>query len=450
MITLVYLLKVHAAFTVLVVLYYAVFRRTRLFRANRFTLLFAAVLSFALPLLPAVYSPAAPESQAVTFLGNNLANAVFKPVVTDQEGRANQPVALNSHPPVPLFNILAFLYASGAAFMLLRVLQRLWLIRKVIRRSRRQELEGKAFYSHALDLQPFSFLRFIVIPQHLTGAALRQVILHEGGHSGGSHTLDVLLAELVVALLWINPLAYAYRRLVRLNLEYLADEHTLRQGIDPGAYQLNLLNIARSHRHDLPAPAFASLLRQRVRAMNAPKPRLLQGTRYVLLVPVLFLLSVLTGFKGGEVLPKAPRAMPVPVTSSKAGPAARTAPVLPPPVSKPAVMAKAVQARPAAAEPGTNEPVDLKPILVDARTDTVRFRYGDEPGPAYKGIYVVDEKVYLDGEIREVLEATGSFNIPLKHRPALIVYTKDDASAIARWGDKAREGAIVMKVGKDF
>lgn len=102
----------------------------------------------------------------------------------------------------------------------------------------------------------------------------REIVLaHELAHLARGDWVVQLAADLVRALYWFNPLAWAIGRRLRLESECACDDRVLNQGITATDYASHLLDIARDlqppRRPALPAPAMArpTSLEGRVRAM---------------------------------------------------------------------------------------------------------------------------------------------------------------------------------------
>lgn len=70
------------------------------------------------------------------------------------------------------------------------------------------------------------------------------VYTHEEEHTRQRHYIDLLLAEVSLILSWWNPAMWLLRRDLSLNLEHLADDAVLAQGIEGKPYQYQLLRCA--------------------------------------------------------------------------------------------------------------------------------------------------------------------------------------------------------------
>lgn len=109
---------------------------------------------------------------------------------------------------------------------------------------------------------------------------LATVLLHELGHVRRWDCLSQLLAEIVVALHWFNPLTWLAAHRLRVEREHACDDIVLRCGATPTTYASELVGLAREFR-TLRGAAVAGIamsgpahLRERVVALlDARRPR---------------------------------------------------------------------------------------------------------------------------------------------------------------------------------
>lgn len=96
------------------------------------------------------------------------------------------------------------------------------------------------------NITPHSFLHYIFINKKdfENGSIEKKILLHELTHVRQNHTLDLLYTELLQSLLWINPFFILYRKAIRLNHEFLADEAVIKTYKDKHSYQQLLINKA--------------------------------------------------------------------------------------------------------------------------------------------------------------------------------------------------------------
>ena len=71
-----------------------------------------------------------------------------------------------------------------------------------------------------------------------------ELIAHEKAHLDQKHTLDVLFVEILQIVFWFNPLLLFYKRAIKLNHEFLADQAVNAQFQSVKNYQNLLLAFA--------------------------------------------------------------------------------------------------------------------------------------------------------------------------------------------------------------
>ncbi|HUG40367.1 MAG TPA: M56 family metallopeptidase [Longimicrobiales bacterium] len=89
-------------------------------------------------------------------------------------------------------------------------------------------------------------------------ARLEAVLLHELAHVKRRDCLTQLLAEVVRAVHWVDPLAWLAARRLRVEREHACDDIALAWGARPSAYASELLGLARAYRAS-PATTFAAV-----------------------------------------------------------------------------------------------------------------------------------------------------------------------------------------------
>lgn len=72
---------------------------------------------------------------------------------------------------------------------------------------------------------------------------LNEILIHEQTHVREFHSLDIILAQLIILLCWFNPFSWLIRSEIRMNHEYLADKQVVMSGYDKKSYQYHLLGI---------------------------------------------------------------------------------------------------------------------------------------------------------------------------------------------------------------
>jgi len=308
-----YVLHVALLISVCLLFYKLLLQKETFYRLNRVVLIFCLALSFVLPLIPVprqwafrestkpvvdvaqpitanqpVISPAVNVQTNVNLATSTTAKAapaakIITPAVTEQE---------------PLMQRIVkwafYLYWIGvAAFGLNLLLQIVVLLyqaytRPVIKdgKFRIIELSG--------DKAPCSFGNNIFInPEKYDWETYSQILLHEKIHIQQGHSLDILIAELVLVLQWFNPFAWLYRTELENNLEFLTDDAVLgHEEIERASYQMSLLKVSAPHLSlGITTNYNQSLLKKRIIMMNSKRSNIHIMWKYFFLVPLLGVLA---------------------------------------------------------------------------------------------------------------------------------------------------------------
>ncbi len=310
---LIYLLKANAVLSVLFLAYLLLLKNLTFFGLNRVFLLAALLLSVLLPLAPPVPVPATdrlPVALAGMYPDDPFYRGISGPARGADPATAIVPPG-NAAPGIlapadalPVGQCLAGLYAAVAGLLLARFGRQLYRVLGLIRGSRRQVGEGVTYCEHDGPLPPFSFFGYLVLnPAAHSGEQLQQVVAHEKVHIRQGHTADILLAEAVQILLWVNPLVYWLKKHLKLNLEYIADRRVLDAGTDKQQYQWAILrSTAGPVAYALTNPFHASKLKLRIKMMNTRQSPTRHLYKYAFVLPLAALLVLLVnGCERGPV-----------------------------------------------------------------------------------------------------------------------------------------------------
>ncbi len=150
--------------------------------------------------------------------------------------------------------------------------------------------EGYIIVNSSKPTEPCSFFKYIFIhPDSYDFDTYEQIIDHEKIHVNQNHSIDLILAEIGVALFWFNPLAWLMRKEVEKNIEYQTDDLLVQdQPEEKANYQLNLLKIATYNKPLAITTNYnQSLLKQRIMKMNSKKSHQYSYWKYVFVLPIL-------------------------------------------------------------------------------------------------------------------------------------------------------------------
>jgi hypothetical protein len=185
-------------------------------------------------------------------------------------------------------------YLIGIGIFFINLLIQLTvLIRQMVKSPK---LKDGKFYivEMADDKAPYSFLNHIFInPSKYDWDTYNQILDHEKIHISQAHSIDMILAELLVVIQWFNPFAWQYRKAIENNLEYLTDSEMLNQGADRQPYQMNLLKVSVPHYPIGFAMNYnQSFLKKRIKMMNAKKSSVRTSWKYLAIFPIIGLCLI--------------------------------------------------------------------------------------------------------------------------------------------------------------
>mgnify|MGYP005990152963 FL=1 len=191
-----YILQVNLYLIVTFGFYWLLLRKETFYNANRFYLLTASILSFAIPF----WQSGIIQSWAVTAQVSTVVKTI--PL-------AGFTVTNLAETPTWDWNLLlANIYFLGFGFGLLRFSIGLLKLQQLFSLSN-------------LDGQAFSVFGKIFIDKKLDHYDV--IKNHEEVHSKEFHSLDVFWFELLGALCWFNPIAHIMQKEIKLVHEYIAD-----------------------------------------------------------------------------------------------------------------------------------------------------------------------------------------------------------------------------------
>src|SRR5688572_29058385 len=224
---LLYLFKLSISLTVVFLFYHFVLRRLTFYSWNRVYLVLYSLLSFFIPFIDI----------SVVLENNQWNEAGIVQWVPAFESPAVQTTAVINN-SFSFTQIVQVIVLTGIAFMLVRFLIQLLSFRKMMRRASIIPVEGMKVYQVDEPIIPFSFGNSIFINSSLHNETeLREIILHEFVHVKQRHSIDIIFSELLCLINWYNPFAWLIRIAIRQNLEFIADNQVLRNGIDKKQYQ---------------------------------------------------------------------------------------------------------------------------------------------------------------------------------------------------------------------
>lgn len=179
----------------------------------------------------------------------------------------------------------------GIVFMSIRFIVQFLSLSQILFSAKRTKYSNYTLVHTTKNITAFSFFSYIVLNENLLGKKDGQYILeHEKVHVDQRHSLDAILAQILLIFQWFNPFAWLYKKSMEMNLEFIADGSVQNNTIDTKAYQMLMLKTAIPKYQMVLANNFnTSLIKNRIIMLHKNPTKSTQKWKYVLLLPVLLL-----------------------------------------------------------------------------------------------------------------------------------------------------------------
>ncbi|MBC2845057.1 ankyrin repeat domain-containing protein [Winogradskyella flava] len=305
------LLKTSIVIAVVLVFYKIVIEKESFFATNRLYLIIGLVLTFSLPFISL---PKLIENQGVV-------SSLLEPKVQEPITKSIQTETKNSNIPTQntteieavtddaqyhkssknttaittqrsLADWLFIIYIFGIIILSINLIsQILNLLIKVYKSKDRIKDDDIIIINSSSVKEPCSFFNYIFInPEQYEFEIYEQIIAHEKIHVKKRHSVDLLLSEIAVILLWFNPFVWLFRKEVEKNIEYQTDSLLIgSHHTEKDSYQMNLLKIATYNKPlTITTNYNQSLIKQRILKMNTKKSNPHSYWKYAFTMPLFF------------------------------------------------------------------------------------------------------------------------------------------------------------------
>ncbi len=195
----------------------------------------------------------------------------------------------SSYPTFNWLNVLLLSYLIIAGYFIVRLGIQLLSIGVLIFKNKCVKEGTYYFVEIADEISPFSFFNFIVFnPDRFNKSELNQILAHEKVHAMQHHSIDNIMANLLVAFQWFNPIAWLYKKDIEQNLEFIADECALKVSKSHRAYQQLLLKTSiPNYQMALANNFYNSLLKKRIIMLQSKKSNRQSQWKIALVLPLL-------------------------------------------------------------------------------------------------------------------------------------------------------------------
>ena len=262
-----YLIESGVSLSLFALVYFLFLRRETFFSINRWFLLVSIGFSAILPLLHIPFYTPQPTVLAevtvtpyvnllttITIYGSGLTQDAEKFVLS--------------------YSLLGYFYLIGVALFIAKFFIQLSQVMRLIVRNKVTE-EGKIkLVILDREISPFSFLNYIFVGKNLQNTkGWEKMLEHERQHIRQGHTFDVLLLEIIAIVQWFNPFFWMFRRALRENHEFLADQAVISHGTAPSWYKQILINQYVGDQIVIANNFNYSLIKIRIKMMSKIKSR---------------------------------------------------------------------------------------------------------------------------------------------------------------------------------
>ena len=271
-----FLIKSTITLFVLLAVYYLFLEKEKMHIFNRFYLLFSLAFSLVIP-----------------FITIEVIQEIAQPTVNP----GNIHILQGSAVLIEETNYLAIglwsLYAVVTLILAIRFLN------NIIKILSKMKSHSPIVYKNAKlilvpeKILPHTFLNAIFIneTEHNNRKIEAELYTHELTHVHQKHTLDILFIEILKTIFWFNPIFIYYKKAIRLNHEFLADEKVVTSYNNVPFYQSLLLSKANENQPFYLASNLNYLItKKRLLMMTKTTSKKLSFMKKIAIAPVLGVL----------------------------------------------------------------------------------------------------------------------------------------------------------------
>ncbi len=226
----IYFLQIHFGIAMFYLVYRILLNKNTSFLVRRFFLLGSLILVFVLPFVQFA------EFDVKSFpkIGEVFSFEQYEQLSKLQFLSTSDKIQDFKH--YSFFSILAGIYFIISALLFCVVFFDLFKLRKIITGNKKIHKQKLNFVINERFVSPFSFFNYL-FTNSVHEIEKTPEYIHELAHVQQLHSIDRLLVELSIPLLWVNPFIYLIRKSMVEVHEHLADSSVIRNGIEPHVYQ---------------------------------------------------------------------------------------------------------------------------------------------------------------------------------------------------------------------
>ncbi|UZO81568.1 hypothetical protein NBT05_03610 [Aquimarina sp. ERC-38] len=256
---------------------------------KRYYLLGSLLLSFYLPTVSitypkTIYIQATPVIKQLPLVESNVGQMQSIPEENTE--------LVSKSTDFSMIKYVWYIYWIGVLIFGSRFVGSLIGIRKKIKNHKRQKDVGHTNVLLAKPTVPFTFLSYIFVwdKDFYKQQIPDEVWFHEKTHVVQRHTWDILLLEILQVVFWFNPFLLFFRKSMKLNHEFLADQSVLKHQFSLKSY-IDLLVTYPEHSYQvaLSNSLNYSLTKKRLQMMTTHFSKKRTVLRLLAMIPMLVL-----------------------------------------------------------------------------------------------------------------------------------------------------------------
>jgi len=290
-----YIIQSTTALFLLLMIYEFVLKNSKFLQFNRFYLLASLVLCLIVPAFQIGIEMEAYENIANIKEAEEYASAHF---FIDEASNVKSTLAGATE--LSYWSILLGIYFIISTLFVLRFAFNVYQLSRLILKKA-EKFKGVSIIKLDQKVNPHSFLNYLFMNGEETESIFlnKAVLNHEKAHQKQLHSIDILMVELIHCFFWFNPMVFFYKRNIKMNHEYLADDFAARHQDEDGEYLYNLIDfVAEKKAVSLSSEFSYQGVKKRIRMMNQPKSNKMRIKLKISLAALLAVMLIgLTAFK---------------------------------------------------------------------------------------------------------------------------------------------------------
>jgi hypothetical protein len=264
-----YLLEANLYLAVFYGFYHLFLHKETFYTLNRYYLICATLLAFALPVL---------QVTALNKLLSEQTDQVLIQVITNKAAE---------NTPTTISKIIVACYFAVAAVLIARFVNNIFKIILLSLKGQKQKSGRIIYVELANDDTAFSFFNLLFINPKISEKST--ILKHEMVHITQHHSFDIIFFELIRIINWFNPISWMIRKDIKLLHEYIADEATTEKDVQKHDYAMFLIQHSFGIvPNQLTNQIFnQSILKRRINMLNKEKSPEKTRLRLLLVLPLI-------------------------------------------------------------------------------------------------------------------------------------------------------------------